>query len=252
MEETKRRPFAVSLLVSLIDRPATALAEIAAYPRWRWLLPVILLIGAMIASTVLTGPLTVEQTQQAVQQQLATLPAEQAEMARAQIARLQQPQVLLATAIGTGLIGLLLSWLMASAFLYFGVLIAGGDVSFTGLFATLPWTWLPFALRDVVQTGYILYKNELIANPGLSYFVSTGKLVEDAGPASSGAGNLLYNALARVDLFTLWHLALVFVVLWVLPRFSKGKAFVLVLVYAALSLGLRLVPALLVRAFMPG
>jgi len=245
MEETKRRPFAVSLLVSLIDRPATALAEISAYPRWRWVLPVILLIGAMVASTVLTGPLTVEQTQQAVQQQLATLPAEQAEMARAQIARLQQPQVLLATAIGTGLIGLLLSWLMASAILYFGVLIAGGDVSFTGLFATLPWTWLPFALRDVVQTGYTLYKNELIANPGLSYFVSTGKLVEDAG-------NLLYNVLARVDLFTLWHLALVFVVLWVLPRFSKGKAFVLVLVYAALSLGLRLVPALLVRAFMPG
>lgn len=245
MEETKRRPFAVSLLVSLIDRPATALAEIAAYPRWRWVLPVILLIGAMIASIVLTGPLTVEQTQQAVQQQLATLPAEQAEMARAQIARLQQPQVLLATAIGTGLIGLLLSWLMASAVLYFSVLIAGGDVSFTGLFATLPWTWLPFALRDVVQTGYILYKNELIANPGLSYFVSTGKTVEDAG-------NLLYNVLARVDLFTLWHLALVFVVLWVLPRFSKGKAFVLVLVYTALSLGLRLVPALLVRAFMPG
>lgn len=245
MEETKRRPFAVSLLVSLIDRPATALAEIAAYPRWRWVLPVILLIGAMIASIVLTGPLTVEQTQQAVQQQLATLPAEQAEMARAQIARLQQPQVLLATAIGTGLIGLLLSWLVASAILYFSVLIAGGDVSFTGLFATLPWIWLPFALRDVVQTGYILYKNELIANPGLSYFVSTGKPVEDAG-------NLLYNALARVDLFTLWHLALVFVVLWVLPRFSKGKAFVLVLVYAALSLGLRLAPALLVRAFMPG
>ena len=245
MEETKRRPFAVSLLVSLIDRPATALAEIAAYPRWRWVLPVILLIGAMIASIVLTGPLTVEQTQQAVQQQLATLPAEQAEMARAQIARLQQPQVLLATAIGTGLIGLLLSWLMASAFLYFGVLIAGGDVSFTGLFATLPWIWLPFALRDVVQTGYILYKNELIANQGLSYFVSTGKPVEDAG-------KLLYNVLARVDLFTLWHLALVFVVLWVLPRFSKGKAFVLVLVYAALSLGLRLVPALLVRAFVPG
>lgn len=245
MEETKRRPFAVSLLVSLIDRPATALAEIAAYPRWRWVLPVILLVGAMIASIVLTGPLTVEQTQQAVQQQLATLPAEQAEMARAQIARLQQPQVLLATAIGTGLIGLLLSWLVASAILYFSVLIAGGDVSFTGLFATLPWIWLPFALRDVVQTGYILYKNELIANPGLSYFVSTGKLVEDAG-------NLLYNVLARVDLFTLWHLALVFVVLWVLPRFSKGKAFVLVLVYAALSLGLRLAPALLVRAFMPG
>jgi len=244
MEETRQRSHSFSLLVSLIDRPATALAEIAAYPRWRWVLPVVLLVGTMIASTVLTGPLMVKEAQQAAQQQLATLSPEQAKMVQAQMARFQQPRVLLAMAIGTGLIGLLLAWLLASAILYFSVLIGGGELDFNSLFATLPWTWLPFALRDAVQTGYILYQRKLIANPGLSYLVSTGKRTEDAR-------NLLYNVLARVDLFTLWHLVLIFVVLWVLPRFSKRKAFVLTLVYAALSLGLRLLPVLLGRAFMP-
>ncbi|MDH7485861.1 MAG: YIP1 family protein [Anaerolineae bacterium] len=241
---TERRPDSFSLLVSVIDRPAMALAEIAARPRWRWVLPVVLLVGAMVASAVLTSPLTSELAQRVTEQQLATLPAEQAELARAQVARLQQPSVMLAMSIGTGLLGLILSWLLASAILYFSVLIAGGDVNFNALFATLPWVWLPFALRDVVQTAYVLYRNALIVNPGLSYFVSTGKPVQDAQ-------NLLYTVLGHMDLFTLWHLGLVFALLWVLPRFSRGKAFLLTLLYAALSLGLRLLPTLLGRAFMP-
>jgi hypothetical protein len=204
-------------------------------------LPTVLLVITMVAAVILTGPLTVVQAQRAVQQQLAELPPETVEMARSQIERFQDPQVLLATAIGTGLLGLFLSWLVASAILYFSIVIAGGDAAFNSVFATLPWTWLPFALRDVVQTGWVLYRNSLVANPGLSYLVSTGKPTEDAA-------NLLYNALGRVDLFTLWHLVLVFVVLRVLPRFSKGKALVLVLLYAALSVGLRLLPVLLGRA----
>jgi len=244
MEETKRPSHPFILLVSLIDRPATALAEIAVYPRWRWVLPLILLLGAMIASTLLTGPLRIKQARQVMQQQLAALPPEQAERVSAQMERFQQPSVLLATSLSTGVIGLLLSWGVASAILYFSVLIAGGELEFHGLFATVPWTWLPFALRDLVQTGYILFRRQLITNPGLSYLVSTGKPLEDAH-------SLLYNVLARLDLFTLWHLALIFVVLWVVPRFSKGKALLLTAVYAALSLGLRLLPVLLGRAVMP-
>jgi len=241
----EKRPGALSLLVGLVDRPAAAVAEVAADPRLRWVLPVILLVATMLASIVLTSPLTAEQARQAIQQQLAALPADTVEIARAQIERFQQPQVLMAAAIGTGLLGLILSWLVASAILYFGMLIAGGDVNFNGLFATLPWIWLPFALRNAVQTGWILYRNRLISNPGLSYFVSTGSPTEDAV-------DLLYNLLGHMDLFGLWHLALVFVVLRVLPRFSAGKALVLTLLYAALNLGLRLLPVLLGRSLSLG
>jgi len=46
-------------------------------------------------------------------------------------------------------------------------------------------------------------------------------------------------------LFALWHVILVLALLVTVARFSKGKAFILTLVYAALSMGLRLIPALL-------
>ena len=118
-------------------------------------------------------------------------------------------------------------------------------MDFKGLFATLPWTWLPFGLRHIVQTGWMLYRNRLVANPGLSYFVSTGKPTEDAA-------NVLFNVLGHVDLFAVWHLVLIYVVLRVVPRFGKAKALVLVSLYAALNLGLRLLPTLLGRSLMLG
>ena len=238
MADAERRPNGLSLLFSMIDRPALALAEIAARPKWRWVLPTILLLATTTGSIVLSGPLTAEQTQKALQQQLATLPAETAEMARAQIDRLQQPGFVLGMAIAGGLLGLALAWLLAAAILYFGMVVSGADLNFSALFATLPWLWLPFALRGVVQTGWMLYRGRLIANPGLSHLVSTGKPLEDAA-------NVVYGALSYVDLFVLWHLVLAFVLARTLPQFSRGKAFVLTLVYAAISLGLRLLPTLL-------
>lgn len=245
MEDGKRQRHVMGLLVDLVDRPAAALGEVAARPRWRWLLPAMLAIAAIVALAIVSSPLAAEQAQQAMQQQLAQLSAEQAEMAGQWIDRFQQPAVLLATTIGTGLLALVLSWLIAAVILYFATLIAGGDVTFGALFATLPWIWLPFALRDGLQAVYVLVKGALIANQGLSYLVSTGNAVDDAG-------NLWYNVLSRIDLFTIWHLVLVGVVLCLLPRFSRGKAFFLVLIYAVVSLGLRLIPSLLSSALLPG
>lgn len=245
MDETEPRRHALGLLADIVDRPAIALAEIAARPRWRWLLPALLVIAAMLALAIVSNPLTTAEAQQVMRQQLSQLSSEQAELAGTWIARFQQPALLLATTIGAGLLGLALSWLVASVILYFSVLVAGGDVTFGSLYATLPWIWLPFALRDALQTAYVLLKKALIVNQGLSYLVSTGSVVDDAK-------NVWYTLLSRVDLFTIWHLVLVIVVLTVLPRFGRGKAFFLALIYAALSLGLRLLPTLLSGALLPG
>jgi hypothetical protein len=245
MTEKERRPNVFSLLLGLVDRPASTLTEIATHPRWRWILPVLLLVVATIAATVLTSPLTWEQTQKVVQQQLAGLPEEQAELARAQIERLQTPGFMMGMSLATGLLGVVLAWLVAAAILYFSMLITGGDVEFSGLFATMPWIWLPFALRDVAMTGWTMYRGRLVANPGLSYFASTGVPTEDAT-------NLLYNVLSHADLFVVWHLVLVFVLAYALPKFGRGKAFVLTVIYAAVNLGLRLLPVVLGGSLMGG
>jgi len=229
----------------MVDRPAGALVPIAAEPRWVWLLPVVVAVVLAVAAIVLTFPLTSDSSLAALDQQLAALPSQQAEMVNARVAWLRQPSVWLGAGIASRLLWMFVSWLFSAVVLYLCMLLGGADVSFGGLFAAVPWTWLPFALRDVVQTAYVLLRGRLIANQGLSYFVSTGIPAEDAT-------SLSYGLLAQVDLFALWHAVLVLVLLSAVPRFSRGKAFVLTAVYCALNLGLRLLPALLGRTFVLG
>jgi hypothetical protein len=239
---TERRPNAFRLLIDLIDRPGRTIATIAVQPRWAWVLPVVVTIAFAVVAIVVTLPYATASPQGEIQRQLAALPAQQAEMVTAQLDRLQQPAVMLSIGIGSRLLWMLISWLFAAVILYFCILLFGADVGFGGLIAAVLWTWLPLSLRDIVQSAYVFVRGQPIANQGLSYVVSTGIPANDAT-------NYIYAVLAQVDLFALWHVILVLALLITVARFSKGKAFFLALVYAALNLGLRLIPALLGRSF---
>lgn len=238
-----------TLLVGLIDRPVRTFTNIANDPRRRWILPVLLVVGAFFVGLALTGQQQVTAAIQQMRTQLAAqadqIPAAQMEQVQAQMARFTQPAVVLGLAAVTSLIGLVLALLTASAVLYFSALISGSDVPFTTVWAMVPWTWLPFALRDVVHGLYVQITGEMSIHRGFSGFV--------AGPdMTANAGNPLYLVLAQVDLFTLWHLVLVYALLRGGMRLTQGKALVLALVYAAISLALRAAPSLLVRGFIPG
>jgi hypothetical protein len=173
------------------------------------------------------------------------IPPEQMEQVQAQMAQFTQPAVVLGLAGVTSLLGLLLALLLASAVIYFSALMSGSDVPFATVWAMVPWTWLPFALRDVVRGLYVRITGEMALHPGFSGFVA-------AADMTANAGNPLYLILAQVDLFALWHLGLVYALLRGGMRLSQGKALALTLVYAAISLAVRALPGLLVRSFIPG
>ncbi len=237
------------LLIGLIDRPARTFAAIAAAPRWRWLFPLLLLIAAFALSLILTGEQQVDAATQQMRTQLAAqssqIPPDQMAQVQAQMAQFTQPAVVLGVATVTGLIGLLLALLIAAAVLYFGALVSGSDVSFGSVWAMVPWTWLPFALRDLAHGLYVRITGEMSVHPGFSGFVASSDM-------AANAGNPVYLALAQVDLFALWHLVLVYALLRGGTRLTQGKALTLTLAYAAISLILRAAPGLLVRAFVPG
>lgn len=238
-----------SLLVGLIDRPVRTFASIAGNPRRRWIIPVLLVIAAFVIGLVLTGEQQVTAAAEQMRTQLAAqadqIPAAQMEQVQAQMERFTQPAVVLGLAAVTSLIGLVLALLTASAVLYFSALISGSDVPFPTVWAMVPWTWLPFALRDVVYGLYVKMTGELSIHRGFSGFVAGSDM-------TANAGNPLYLVLAQVDLFALWHLALVYALLRGGMRLTQGKALVLTLVYAAISLVLRAAPSLLIRGFIPG
>jgi hypothetical protein len=233
-----------ALLAGIVDRPSATLAEITARPRWRWVLPVVLAILATIASAVVAAPFLAAEAKLQMAAVLSRMPAEQLAQMPKQIAMFQTPLFVGASAALTGILTLLIGYLLQAAALYFGSLIAGGDIEFGRIIVAVPWLGLPFALETIVQTVYVAIKGRLIVNQGLSYLVSSGNRTTDAG-------SLAYAVLGMLTLFWLWHLLLIFKFLRVGPRLSQGAAFAVTLLYAALSVGVRAGLAALSRLASP-
>lgn len=243
------RRSSLALLPGIVDEPAKTMSEVAAHPRWRWVLPLVLILAGLALSIALSGPLQVKeavrQMNEQLQSQLSQVPAEQAEAARAQVARFTQPIFILgASALGR-LVALALAWVLAAAILYFSGLIVGADLTFGGLFAMVPWAWLPFALRDMAQGVFAAITGSLLVNPGLSPLVAQANM-------RANAANPVYQILAHIDLFTAWHLVLIYAALRGGASLERSKAFWLTVIYAVLSIALRIIPGLVSGALLPG
>jgi hypothetical protein len=204
-------------------------------------MPALLVLVGLVVFSVVTAPLTSELALRQAQQQMASLPPQQAEQAAAQMEKFTSPPVMAAFSIVGGLIALAVIWLLGGGVLYFLGLVAGGEANFAQSFAILTWSWLPYALRNLILAAYVAYKGQMI-NQGLSFLVATGDQIKDAA-------NWLYVLLSQIDLFYLWHLVLVIVGLAAVGRLSKTKASIVGVIYLAATTGLSLVPTLLGAMF---
>jgi hypothetical protein len=240
-ENTEDKMNVLQLLVSVIDRPAATMSYVGKKPGWAWLTPALLILVGLVVFSVVTAPLTSELALRQAQQQMASLPPQQAEQAAAQMEKFTSPPVIAAFGIVGGLITLAVIWLLAAGVLYFLGLVAGGEANFAQSFAILSWSWLPYFLRNLVLAAYIAYAGQMI-NQGVSFLVATGDQAEDAA-------NWLYVLLSQFDLFYLWHLVLVIVGLAAVGRLSKTKATIVGLIYLAVTTALSLVPTLVGTLF---
>jgi hypothetical protein len=221
------------LLFDIIDRPGRTLAAVVAYPGWRWLLPTLLAVGVLAASAVFLAPLTSTRLNQMMTEQLARLPSDQVEAAQARLQSFTSPLAVTVASVAGGALLLGVGWLAQATFLYFGSLMAGADVEFRRVLAAMPWLHIPFTVEVALQTAYQLYRNQLIANLGLSYLVSTGEPARDMQ-------NVAYVALAQVTLFRLWHAVLIYLLLRVGLKLGVGASFWMTMIYLGVSLGLQL------------
>ena len=169
------------------------------------------------------------------------MPPQQAEQAATQIERFTSPPVVAGFSIVGGLVVVAVMWLVWAGVLYFLGLVAGGEANFAQSFAILTWSWLPYALRNLVLAAYVAYSGKMI-NLGLSFLVATGDQAKDTA-------NWLYGLLSQFDLFYLWHLILVIVGLAAVGRFSKTKATIVGLIYLTVTTALSLAPTLVGSMF---
>ncbi|MFZ2361385.1 MAG: YIP1 family protein [Anaerolineae bacterium] len=243
-------PNSLALLIGIIDRPRATLAAVLAHPRWKWLLPAAICLAASALLLLVSAEGLSQQTaqqqaaaMQALEDQMQTMTEAQRTQMREQMATFTSPLFLGLTSFVASALGLLIGWLLGAGILFFGLAIGGNGGSYAPLAAAMSWTWLPFALRDLVSAGWTAATGAVRVNPGLSYFVATGDSVADAR-------NPLWLLAGPIDLFWLWHLALIYAL--VKAARPRGGALGLTIAYALIYLVVRVGPALLAGALSFG
>jgi hypothetical protein len=234
------------LLFGIIDRPtATFKAVLARRKWWMWAAPLLVLLVCMSAMMVVRAPYDAVIADQQIERQLATMPPDQAEAARASMETFTSPVFRLATSLISAILLLLVGLVGQAAILYFASLIAGGEVDFGPVFTMSAWTRLPIAVSFLVQTGFMFMAGRAIQAPGLSTLVASGDLMKDAR-------NPLFMLLSRLEPFWLWHLLLVVLGLAVVARFSRKKALVVTVIYVVISLAVNVLPSVLFGSALGG
>jgi len=236
-----------SALISIIDQPQATLANLLAFPRRQWLLPLLLSLIVLAISVTLTAPYSSELVRAAAERQWQSLgltPA-QVEDARAQAEAFTSPMAVAIQGVLAGGVGVLILWVLAATLLHFAALIAGAESTFAGVFTVFAWSSLPITLRSIIQTIYILVSQTFPVYPGLAALQVSGDTVQDST-------NPLIALLRYADPFWLWHVVLLVIGLAVAAKFTKMKAAMLVLFYAVISIGISVGFTLLGRVMQSG
>ena len=238
------------LLWGMIVRPRTTLEYLNERGGRTWWLPALLAALLVILPVVVAAPITARQSREAVaavQEQFGgEMPAEeQAQMEQA-MSMAASPLITLVFPAAGGVVGLVVGWLVWAGALYLGSMALGGRSTFGQMFRTVVWAWLPYALRGLLQTVYILASGQLIPNPGLSGLVQENRPIGEIVVAPPSLGQTLLVAfLSRIDLFLVWSLVLLVIGVVVATRLPRRKAVLVTLGVWLLLTALSLLPALI-------
>jgi hypothetical protein len=240
-------------LWGMIVRPRATLEYLREHGGRSWWVPALLAVLLAILPILVAAPLTARQTREAVaaaQEQWGE--RQGVEMSAEEQAQMEQAMSIAASPLITtvfpavgGAVGLVIGWLVRAGALYLAGIALGGRSAFGQMFRMVVWTWLPYALRGLLQTVYILASGQLIANPGLSGFVQQHRPASEivlAPPSLSQT--LLVAFLSRVDLFLFWNLILLVVGVTVVTRLPRRKAVLVTLGVWLLLTAVSILPAL--------
>jgi len=249
-----RGPRPLALLAQVWFRPARTLRAVAGGPGWLWIIPLLLAVALTLARVFVAAPLLAQEQRaqmQAMQEaNMANIPAEYRESLPPEATQLPEPSAALTVGLPLigGLGGILLGWLLRAGLLHVGCLALGGRQSFGVLYRVSAWASLPLILRDAVQATYMALAHERVKAPGLSGLLATTStsqgvagsmgVVSSAGVVSGTASqpvSALSIVLGRVDLYTLWYLALLGLACVAASKLPRGKAALVVAGYALLS-----------------
>jgi len=248
--ETPRKRGLLRILWGMLARPRGTLKHMKDRATFSWWLPALLVVLMTVLPVAAGAPLTAEQAREAVltsQERMAEQQGtELSEEQQAQMERLvASPLIVVVFPAVAAVVGLLIGWVVWTGSLYLAGMVVGGRGVFGDLFGMVIWTWLPYAVRGMLQAFYILVTGQLITNPGLSGFVLSSSSVEQMMAAPPSLGELaLSSLLSRIDLFLFWRMGLLTVGVAIVMQLRWRKALVIVVGLWMLLTALGLIPTL--------
>jgi len=241
------------LLWGMIVRPRATLEYLREHRGRTWWVPALLAVLLAILPIFVAAPITARQTREVVaaaqerwgeQQGVEMSAEEQAQMEQSMSIAASPLITVVFPAVGSA-VGLVVGWLMWAGGLYLASTTLGGRSPFGQVFRTVVWAWLPYTLRGLLQTVYILVSGQLIANPGLSGMVQENQPISEIVLAPPGLGQTILLAfLSRVDLFLVWGLILLVIGVTVVTHLPRRKAVLVTLVVWILLTAVSILPAL--------
>ena len=225
LEKQPARRFDVSRLLPVLIRPRKTFAEMAAESRATWLTPMLVLTVTALLVVLVSGYLKTRATMMGE----VTMPPDwqwwtpemQNNYMQAQQATQGTTFIYIIPLVGAWT-GLWLGWVLVAGLLHLGSTLLGGRGTMQGALNVVAWASLPFAIRDILKTIYMLSAGHAIGSPGLSGFATSA--------------GFLPQLLARLDLFVIWYVILLIIGMAIFDGLTRGKAVVDVLVVTLLIL----------------
>jgi hypothetical protein len=220
-------------------RPREVLGKILQEPRGAWKLPLLLLTLTAILHVLVAAPLLKAQ----MQSQPAPLPqgfeyyppAMQEQYMRA-VEVTSGPAFIYVFPLALGLARTWLGWLFVGGALYLMMTLLGVKASSGAVLALSAWSGLPYLLRDLIQSGYMLAAHQLVQSPGLSGFISQD---------GSAFNQLIGQGMQFLDIYLVWQFAFLLIGLPIIAPSSSSKRWVSALVVLILVLLLQAMPGFL-------
>jgi len=238
-----RPRFHFRIVPHVLVRPRQAFGEIAGLERPSWLTPLLLLSITALFPVLAAGRVR----QQAGAFGPESFPpdfqyysAEQQAQFTQALESTRSPTFLYLLP-GVGSVAMVwLGWLITGGVLHLISTILGGRSTSTAVLNITAWAGLPFALRFLIRGGFILLAGHAISAPGLAGFV---------GADASGGMLFVRQVLGLIDVYVVWHMALLGIGLSALGGLSRGKVIASVLGSEAIAFLVQAIPAAVAASF---
>lgn len=228
------------LFWGMFARPRRTLEYLSQNGKRFWWVPALVILVLIVLPTII-APAPVTQTPSTMEPVESMGPYAEAVTVESPTPAATSPLIGILGVAGRAL-STAITWALWGGALYLASVFLGRSSTFKQMLRLTIWTWLPYGVRGLLQTAYILISGQAITNPGLSGFVidRSAQSLVPVGPGQIALAAIL----SRVDLFLVWNLFLLITGLMVTTRLTRRKSVIAVLAIWVIFALLGVIPAL--------